>query len=135
MIVDAEEVLLDITTAVPCGLILNEILTNSFKHGFRGRDKGEIRLSLITMGDLVALTVSDNGIGLPCHDEITAKSSLGMTLISGLSKQLGAELCIKGNGGTTYVLKFQKKAVGEILNPDQDTSLGVGKKESIGGVV
>ncbi|MFU8860098.1 MAG: PAS domain S-box protein [Cyclonatronaceae bacterium] len=117
--VEAEEVFLDIITAVPCGLILNEILTNSFKHAFSGRRSGEIVVSLTTSGDEIKLAVTDNGKGLPSEEEIAAKSSLGMTLIAGLSAQLGAYLKIESKKGTTFTLTFRKKSLDEALSRGQ----------------
>jgi PAS domain S-box-containing protein len=131
--VEAEEVFLDITTAVPCGLILNEILTNSFKHGFRGRNSGKIRLSLVKLDELIVLTVSDNGVGMPSEEEIASKGSLGMTLIFGLSMQLGAEMTIEGDKGTTYTLKFHRKAANEITG--KDIPVAENKTESLGKAV
>ncbi|TVQ15899.1 MAG: PAS domain S-box protein [Balneolaceae bacterium] len=125
--VEAEEVYLDMITAVPCGLILNEVLTNCFKHAFNGRKTGEIIVSLTTAGDQITLAVTDNGIGLPTQEEIAAKSSLGMTLISGLSAQLGADMAFKSKKGTTFMLTFKKKAINELLHQDQIT-----KGEKIG---
>jgi PAS domain S-box-containing protein len=125
--VEADEVFLDIITAVPCGLILNEVLTNAFKHAFEGRKTGVIRVTLATTGDLITLSVSDNGIGLPSKEEIAAKSSLGMTLISGLSAQLGADLVIESKKGTIFTLKFRKKAISDVLKQDQ-----ILKEEKIG---
>jgi len=97
---------LTITQAIPCGLLLNEVVTNAMKHAFEGRDKGEIEIKMKKEGEKIRLTISDDGVGLPDNFEELEKKSLGMTLIHTLTSQLNGELEIQSNGGTAYELVF-----------------------------
>jgi two-component sensor histidine kinase/FixJ family two-component response regulator len=109
----AEPVLLEIESAVPCGLILNELVCNALEHGFRSnRDRpddqtAEIRIELRQEDSQLSLIVSDNGIGLPSSDlgELTTQS-LGLQLVSVLVGQLGGTLEICMQGGTQFKITF-----------------------------
>jgi two-component sensor histidine kinase len=88
--------------AVAAGLVVNELVTNAAKHAFSGRDGGEIRVSLASLGGGARLTVSDNGIGMP---QSARKGALGQRLIDGFSKQASGKLSVStGPGGTTFTL-------------------------------
>ena len=96
-------------TAIPLGIIVNELVTNSLKHAFIGRDKGEIRIQLHreeSESTLFTLTVSDNGIGIPENLEIEDLDSLGMQLVITLVDQLDGELELKRNNGTEFNIWF-----------------------------
>lgn len=100
---------LEVSKAVPLGLILNEAITNSIKHGFKNRGKGHIRISLVEMENgSYALCIADDGIGLPADFNISKMSSLGVKLIRGLSEDLSASLSINGQGGTEVKVVFEK---------------------------
>ncbi len=108
--VDADEIYLEITQAIPCGLLVNEILCNAYKHAFRGRSKGNITLSFKMNGDDCELYYKDDGVGLP--DQVIAGeevTSLGMNLIRGLSQQLKGNLEISNDNGACYRLLFKLK--------------------------
>lgn len=105
---DLDQIELEITQAIPCGLILNEILTNSYKHAFAGRKKGEIFISFKNFEDKIIYKVRDNGVGLPEEDE-EDKQSLGMTLVKTLGRQLNAETNIYSDNGASFEFRFEKK--------------------------
>jgi len=108
--IDAQQIEFTITQAIPCGLLLNEILTNSFKHAFPDSFKGNpvIQITLKQLNEEeVNLAITDNGIGLPDKFENLGKSSLGLTLIKTLTKQLGANMMIRENKGTSFSLTFK----------------------------
>lgn len=84
-------IVLDIDTAVPLGLIMNELLINSFKYAFPDAD-GIVNISLRQTGELYELTYSDNGQGLPAGFDIRKATSTGMTIMRSLSKQLGGSI-------------------------------------------
>ncbi len=86
---DIPETWFDIDTALPLGLILNELMTNSFKYAYIGRDGGRMAVSLVRDGDIFSLRYADDGPGLPDGAPVSGRNSLGMTIIHGLSKQLG----------------------------------------------
>lgn len=98
-------IVLDINIAVPCGLILNELLTNCYKHAFTGRDNGCIEISFQQKDAVCHLNVKDNGVGLlPGYGD---KESLGLTVIEALSDQLGGTYEFSGNDGTHFKLSFK----------------------------
>lgn len=91
-----EEVRLPVTRSIPCGLILNELVMNAVKHAFRpgARDRaaGVLRVSLRREAAALVFEVEDNGPGLPPDFDISATPTLGMTLVSSLTEQLGGEV-------------------------------------------
>jgi len=97
--------------AVPIGLILNELLSNCLKHAFpQGRD-GRITVKLArSEGETLTLTVSDNGIGLPQNVNLWNARSLGLRLVRILSEQMGAELKMVSEQGTSMELVFHGQA-------------------------
>lgn len=98
---------LDITKAVPIGLILNELLNNAYKHGFSDLRSGNLRISLAKENGTGTLRVADDGQGLPDDFSLDDQQSLGMTLIQTLTKQLKGEFEIKpGDEWTTFQVKF-----------------------------
>ncbi len=105
----AEPIALEIRQAIPCGLILNELITNSFKHAFNGT-KGVLEIELYKEDDTVCMQVCDNGSGLPEGVDFEASASLGSTLVQTLVNQLNAELEIdSGPEGTTIGIRFELK--------------------------
>lgn len=104
---DMDSVPLVVGQAIPCGLLLNELITNSFKHAFRDLEEGKIHISLKQHDHHISLSVRDNGIGLPEDFDIKSESSLGMTLINTLVKQLGGDLQIISDGGSCFQLTFE----------------------------
>lgn len=108
-VTNAEKVLLNINQAIPCALLLNEILVNAYKHAFVEQDTGNIQVELKSDSDYVILKVKDDGIGLPKNFDIGKSKSLGMTLITTLSKQLSAELEMKSDSGLKTMVTFKKE--------------------------
>lgn len=95
----------DIDQAIPCGLIVNELVTNALKHGFPGGRGGEVRVALHTDATgQVHLQVSDDGVGLPADFETKRALSLGLQLVSDLTKQLRA-LLVAGSDAS-FTLTF-----------------------------
>jgi two-component sensor histidine kinase len=104
---DLEPVSLPVDKAVPCGLILNELAGNSLKHAFRGRDKGEVTVSLF--GDAeerTHLCVKDDGVGLPEGFDWQQTQTLGLSLVEILSRQLRADVEVSGSDGTRFEVSF-----------------------------
>lgn len=103
-----EPLKLDVTLAVPLGLIINEALTNALKYAFPGGRSGTISLSLYQLENTrYELTIADDGVGLPAEYEPSKSRSLGMTLIHGLSGQLGGKFSITGVSGVRISLVFK----------------------------
>jgi len=103
---ELEDVKVDITTAVPVGLICNELINNCFKHGFKSKLSGEIVIKMRKNSDYVALEVSDNGAGLPAGFGLDNTHGLGVTLLNVLTKQLNGEMIVRSNGRTCFRLQF-----------------------------
>lgn len=107
-VIDAEKISLDIDTAVPCGLIINELVSNTLKHAFAENQKGELRVTFRKMpDDLLRLTIADTGKGMPEGFDFEEADSLGMQLINALSNQLDAKLTLINEGGCTFILDFK----------------------------
>ena len=104
--VTGDQILLDMDTAMPCGLLVNEIVSNAYKYAFPGNIKGFINLSLSKESGAVILKLHDNGIGLPPDFNLQSAESLGMQLIQALTNQLDGELVFSKENGTTFEIKF-----------------------------
>ncbi|MEW6750097.1 MAG: histidine kinase dimerization/phosphoacceptor domain -containing protein [Candidatus Latescibacterota bacterium] len=106
IVVEAEGVELDLDVAVPCGLIVNELVTNALKHAFPDPRGGTIRVSLGWSGDRWALGVEDDGVGGAGQGE-GQEETLGLRLVRILSEQLHGSVCVcSGAGGTRTVVSF-----------------------------
>lgn len=105
--------MLDVTQAIPLGLIINEAVTNAIKYAFPRNEKGNISISLKKdMESLFHLIVADNGVGLPTDFEINEKhNSLGLNLIRGLTDQINGEFNIMNDSGTILSITFKDSAI------------------------
>jgi PAS domain S-box-containing protein len=103
---ELEDVRVDMTTAVPVGLICNELINNSFKHGFKTKLTGEIVIKLRKNCEHVILEVADNGAGLPADFDLANTNGLGVTLLNVLTQQLNGEMNFCSNGQTSFRLQF-----------------------------
>ncbi|MDB5308211.1 MAG: domain S-box protein [Gemmataceae bacterium] len=100
-------IILQIEAAVPCGLIVNELVTNCLKHAFPAGRKGEIAIEMRRQGgDQILLTVRDDGVGLPPGLGERDTACLGLRLVRILTTQLRGTLEIHGTGGTTFHIRF-----------------------------
>ncbi len=103
--IEAEPIRMDISRAIPLGLILNELITNAFKHAFPGRSNCFIKISVHEDAEGgLTLSVSDNGKGIDPEIGIGAAKSLGLSLVHNLTLQLNGTLEILRDGGTTFRL-------------------------------
>ncbi|MGV0975662.1 MAG: sensor histidine kinase [Azonexus sp.] len=101
---------LDLERTIPCGLLVNELTTNAFKHAFPGERRGEILIELSEADDdQVRFSVVDNGIGLPLGAELAGGTSLGLQLVHLFVEQLHGELLIERQGGTRFCVRFPKR--------------------------
>jgi two-component system CheB/CheR fusion protein len=105
----AEQVFLNITQAVPCGLIVNELLTNSFKYAFPGNKTGTIKVSFRRESGRCTLEIADDGIGLPADLDLQNSNSMGLHLVSLLVQQLKATLVTDRSKGTRFGISFSPK--------------------------
>jgi PAS domain S-box-containing protein len=105
--VDVESISLPVDKAIPCGLILNELITNALKHAFPDGRRGSVRIELqhATTGDLV-LAVSDDGIGMAHELDPRRSASLGLQLVAMLVEQLHGRLELVRTAGMTFRITF-----------------------------
>ncbi|MBC3874649.1 PAS domain S-box protein [Undibacterium flavidum] len=105
--IDASDVYLPINSAIPCGLLINELITNSLKHAFLERNDGEIRVIISEVDDnTVQLIVNDNGSGISAALDLEAIDTLGLRLVNLLSQQLNGDLQIQRSNPTQFSLRF-----------------------------
>lgn len=110
-----EPIELDVTQAVPLGLIINEAITNALKYAFPNGRTGTISLSLHQLTkSTYELNIKDDGVGLPKNYDPSRSRSLGMTLLHGFSRQLNGELNIISPPGMTINLLFSEEQLNEI---------------------
>ncbi|HRD51189.1 MAG TPA: sensor histidine kinase, partial [Flavobacteriales bacterium] len=100
---------LGLSTMVPLGLLLNELITNSLKHAFKGRSQGRVTLALHrSEGDSFDLLYADDGTGIPLEKLQPDGETLGSTLIEGLVEQLNGRMTVEGGAeGTRYQIRFK----------------------------
>lgn len=104
--INSENIFLDIDTALPCGLIINELVSNSLKYAFPGNENGTIAISFTNSEGFYILKVEDNGIGIPDEKISNVQLSLGIRLIKNLALQLKGKIEIDNKNGTTVSIKF-----------------------------
>ncbi len=103
-----EKVMLKIDKAIPCGLIVNELILNSLKHAFADGDSGEIEVSLLFINENeVELVVRDNGIGVPEGIDYNNSGSLGLKLVNILTDQIDGKLYLDRSKGTKFQIRFK----------------------------
>lgn len=100
----------DLNVAIPCGIILNELISNSFKHAFSNQESGKIEVFIEREKNLFLMRVLDNGAGFNYKDKIESSNSLGLILIQSLSEQLDGDFQYFGNKGTDFRMLFKAGA-------------------------
>ncbi len=108
LIKDFEQVDLILDQAIPTGLIVNEIISNSLKYAWGENTKGKISISLKEKNEVIHLEISDNGKGLPGKFEDLQTETLGLQLVATLIEQLDGEIKTENTNGTKYFIKFDK---------------------------
>lgn len=104
---DIDDVSFGVTTAVPLGFIITELVSNCFKHAFPNRCNGLVKVSLKKNADCVELVVADDGAGIPPGIDFAHARSLGLRLVRIFVDQLGGEIEAKRNGGTMITVRFE----------------------------
>lgn len=109
---DIDKVFLNIDTAIPLGLIINELVTNSLKYAFPKNRKGEIYINLKSgKNNKIILEVGDNGLGLPKNFDINNTETLGLELVISLTKQLKGSIKLFRHNGTKFKIEFAEKGL------------------------
>jgi len=107
---DIKGISLGINLAIPCGLLVNELISNSLKHAFPKGKSGEVKVSMrpVEKGQ-IKLIISDNGVGFPKELDFRKTKSLGLQLVNTLVKdQLGGEIELDRSAGTKFKIKFKQ---------------------------
>ncbi len=98
-----------IDQAVPCGLVINELVTNALKHAFPPPRRGSVTVQVRPLdGGRLRLCVSDDGVGLPDHVDVARPSTLGLDLVATLARQLHGELRVDRTSGTKFALELER---------------------------
>jgi two-component sensor histidine kinase len=107
--VEAGEMALEIDDAIPCGLIVNELVSNSMKYAFPEGRTGTLTVRLqVGDGDRITLTVEDNGVGFPPDLDFRDTETLGLQLVNLLVKQIHGEIELEKGPGTIFRIKFRR---------------------------
>lgn len=107
MHLDLDKIIMATEKIIRFGLILNELVSNCFKHAFPEGRKGDIWLSLKQTDDGVRMALKDNGVGLPAMPDIGQTKTLGLQLVKSLADQLDGELTVTSNHGAEFALTFK----------------------------
>jgi pentatricopeptide repeat protein len=114
---ELEPVFLDLSQAIPCGLILNELVSNCLKYAFPDQRRGELLVALYCADDRVTMRVADNGIGLPPGLDWRKSQSLGLRIVDILARQLMGTVHQESGAGGDFCLTFQKAASRSPVHP------------------
>jgi len=112
---------MNINQAIPCALMVNEVVTNAYKHAFNDQKKGKIVVHLYEEDGHVVIKIADNGVGMPEDFVEKDSSTIGMTLINLLKQQLEGQVHFSNKNGTQFTLEFEKadvKGIGSTLTED-----------------
>ncbi len=106
--IDSANVNLGIDLAIPCGLILNELISNSLKYAFPGGKKGKISIDFAPVDSGYEISISDNGVGFPKEVNYKETKSLGLQLVNTLVGQIDGTIAMENTAGTTFTIRFGK---------------------------
>jgi len=106
---DLENLMVDINTTVPLGLIVNELITNSMKHAFLDEVKGEINITFYKKGDEFTLVIDDNGVGLRADLDFKNTETLGLQLVNNLTSQIDGVIELDRSNGTRFKITFKEQ--------------------------
>ncbi len=104
--IECNDIQLDIDKAIPCSLILNELISNSLKYAFTEWDKAVIKIRLEEEGGFLRLSLSDNGIGYPGDNETRNPGSIGLMIVRTFTAQLKGDAVFRNNGGAECIITF-----------------------------
>ncbi|MGZ4892343.1 MAG: sensor histidine kinase, partial [Halobacteriota archaeon] len=104
---DSENVQLGVDAAIPCALIINELVSNSLKHAFPDGRTGEVTVAIHRINGTYELTITDNGVGPPPDFDFRTTDSLGLQLVTGLVNQIDGTITLDRTKGTTFIITFK----------------------------
>lgn len=108
---DLESIALNINQAIPCSLLLNELIVNAYKHAFKTRESGNIYVETHIKENRIQLLVRDDGIGFPEGFDIDEATSMGMTLVNTLIQQLNGDIHMRNENGAIFEINFEVEEV------------------------
>jgi two-component system, sensor histidine kinase PdtaS len=103
-----DEIMLGLETAIPCGLIISELVTNTLKYAFPNHMEGEFRIEMYEIDGVFHLIISDNGVGMPPNIDFDKTETLGLRLVNTLINQLEGTVELKSNNGTEFKIIFRE---------------------------
>ncbi|MGZ3863725.1 MAG: PAS domain-containing protein, partial [Bacteroidia bacterium] len=103
---DVEPILLNLDTSIPCGLIVNELVSNALKYAFKETREGVIFVELKKVNDKIKMTIADNGRGIPPEINYKNTETLGLQLVNTLTEQINGTISMKQNKGTIFEIIF-----------------------------
>jgi PAS domain S-box-containing protein len=107
--IDVAGIAMGIDKAIPCGLIINELVSNALKHAFPDNLSGEISIRFsVDEDDWITLTVVDTGVGIPPGLDFKNTGSLGLQLVNMLTRQLNGQISMENSTGTAFTIRFQR---------------------------
>ena len=106
--INIDKILLSVNTAITCGLIINELISNALKYAFPEGQSGEIKINFQSTRRQILFIVSDNGIGLPENVDLQKTESLGLQIVLTLTNQLQGKIEIERNNGTEFRMTFSE---------------------------
>ena len=105
---DVKNVSLNLDQSIPCGLLINELISNALKYAFPKKEKGTITVKLYEKEETVYLKVKDDGVGLPKDIDYRNTESLGLQLVMTLTEQIGGNIELDNSKGANYNITFKK---------------------------
>lgn len=124
--IKTDEVYIDVGTAVPCGLLLNELISNALKYAFVNGRRGKITITLSAEDNQITLVVGDNGIGISDEQLANRRNTLGLRLVHTLVRQIDADMNIKTEAGTEFEIKFELPSQARITDTKLEASKSLG---------
>jgi two-component sensor histidine kinase len=107
LVLNLSDLFLNLDLSIPCGLIINEIISNSLKYAFTNRMDGIIFVNLAIEKQIVRIEVGDNGVGIPTHVDLKQTQTLGLQLVDTLIEQIDGTLELDRINGTKFIIKFK----------------------------
>jgi len=104
---DIKNIQFGVDTAIPCALIINELVSNSLKYAFPDGRTGEATIALHRINGTYELTVADNGVGLPSDLDVQETDTLGLKLVTALVNQLDGTIMLDRTKGTSFIITFK----------------------------
>jgi PAS domain S-box-containing protein len=108
-VADIDTIEMSIDQSIPCGLIVNELVSNALKYAYKDRKKGKLIIELKENGNVVSLKISDDGVGLPENFKFEKNDSLGVQLVYSLTEQLDGTIEVNSEKGTSFLITFEKR--------------------------